>query len=106
MRRPQQRIPQRRRIFLGCEGESERSYGVLLGRLVEVRHGRIHLDTVLLRPGGGDPLALMERAVLMGRRVSRRGNYSAKVILGVGKRGLHIDDGPNEHVYLADHYKA
>jgi hypothetical protein len=53
---------------------------VLLGRLV--RHRRIHLDTVLLQPGGGDPLALVERAVqLMGRRVSRRDNYSAKAIL-------------------------
>lgn len=28
------------------------------------------------------------------------------LILGANKRGLHIDDGPNEHIYLADHYKA
>jgi hypothetical protein len=27
-------IPQRKRIFLGCEGESEQSYGALLARIV------------------------------------------------------------------------
>lgn len=54
-------IPQRRRVFLGCKGESEQSYGALLGRLVELRHHRIHLDTVLLR--AGDPLAMIETAV-------------------------------------------
>jgi len=28
------------------------------------------------------------------------------LILGANKRGLHIDDGPNEHIFLADHFKA
>ena len=55
-------IPQRRRVFLGCEGESERGYGALLRRLIEARGLHVHLDPVLLRPGGGDPLALVERA--------------------------------------------
>jgi hypothetical protein len=34
MRRRRLLIPQRRRIFLGCEGESERGYGALIGRFV------------------------------------------------------------------------
>jgi hypothetical protein len=28
------------------------------------------------------------------------------LILGAHKRGLHIDDGPNSHIFLADHFKA
>jgi hypothetical protein len=80
--RRSQNIPQRRRIFLGCEGESERSYGALLGRLVEVRHRRLYLDNILLQPGCGDPLALVERAVkLMRQRVNQRGDYVAKALL-------------------------
>lgn len=76
------RFPQRKRIFLGCEGESERSYGALLARLVESQHQRIFLDTVLLQPGGGDPLALV---LLAARRLreqeSKRGAYVAAYLL-------------------------
>jgi hypothetical protein len=32
IRRRRLLIRQRRRIFLGCEGESERGYGALIGR--------------------------------------------------------------------------
>ena len=28
------------------------------------------------------------------------------LILGARKRGLHIDEGPNEHVFLTDHFEA
>ncbi|MGO6694436.1 hypothetical protein ACCS54_20525 [Rhizobium johnstonii] len=55
-------IPQRKRTFLGCEGESEQSYGALLARIVGKQKTDFFLDTVLLRPGGGDPLALVELA--------------------------------------------
>jgi len=62
MRRRRLFIPQRRRIFLGCEGESERGYGALIGRLLESQRRDVHLQVVLLKPGGGDPLALIEQA--------------------------------------------
>lgn len=76
MRRP--RIPLRRRVFLGCEGESERGYGVFLARLIEARHRHIHIDAVVLQPGAGDPLALIERAVReIVRREARGGSYAA-----------------------------
>lgn len=55
-------IPQRRRIFLGCEGESERGYGAYLRNVLEDIRQDVHLDVVLLNPGAGDPLALVERA--------------------------------------------
>lgn len=59
MPNPRNKIPQRTPIFLGCEGESERSYGsVLRALLEEVRQDRF-LDPIDL--GGGDPLALIER---------------------------------------------
>jgi hypothetical protein len=64
MRRPRRPfIPQRRRVFLGCEGDSERGYGGLISRLLEEQRRDVHLDVVLLKPGGGDPLALVERAL-------------------------------------------
>jgi len=62
MRRRRPVIPQRRRVYLGCEGESERSYGALISRLLENRRHDMHLHLDLLRPGGGDPLALIELA--------------------------------------------
>lgn len=90
MRPHRPRIPQRRRVFLGCEGESEQSYGVLLGKLTEARHRRIHIDAVLLQPGAGDPLGLVERAVRLIRdRSERAGAYVIRaVLLDSDKTGL------------------
>jgi hypothetical protein len=70
--------PQRQRIFLGCEGESERGYGALLARLVE-HHRKVHLESVPL--GGGDPLAIVEQAVRQHRRRVARGDYVYRAIL-------------------------
>jgi len=70
--------PQRQRIFLGCEGESERGYGALLARLVE-HHRKVHLDSVPL--GGGDPLSIVEQAVIQHRRRVARGDYVYRAIL-------------------------
>jgi hypothetical protein len=75
-------IPQRKRIFLGCEGESEQSYGALLSRVVEEQHKRSFLDTVLLRPGGGDPLALVQLAAgKLKQRQKKGGEYAAAYVL-------------------------
>jgi hypothetical protein len=82
MRRRHATIPARRRIFLGCEGESEQGYGALLSRIAE-EHG-LHLapQIVLLRPGGGDPLALVQLAVAKIREDERkRGEFSIKAVL-------------------------
>lgn len=74
-------IPQRKRIFLGCEGESEQSYGALLTRIVGEQRSDFFLDTVLLRPGGGDPLALVELAAKKKAQGERKGGYAAAYIL-------------------------
>jgi hypothetical protein len=83
-------IPQRTRIFLGCEGESEQSYGVLLARLVERQHQRIFLNTVLLRPGGGDPLGLVQLAERKKRDAEKKsGSFAAAfVLLDSDKKGI------------------
>lgn len=73
-----QRVP----IFVGCEGESERGYVAFLGRLAEQAGLAVHLDPLVLQPGGGDPLAIVELAVkrlLEGRR--KQTVYAAKFVM-------------------------
>lgn len=76
-------IPQRRRIFVGCEGESEQGYAALLARLIDEARLAVHLDAVLLQPGGGDPLAIVERAAARAdERDRRRGDpYERRFVL-------------------------
>lgn len=62
MRRRRILRPQRRPVFLGCEGESELGYGSLIRMFREEVRADIHLMVELLRPGGGDPLSLVELA--------------------------------------------
>lgn len=82
MRPPRKVVAQRRRFFVGCEGESEQGYVALLARLAEVARLPLHLDVVLLRPGGGDPLGLVELAAKRAAERSRKhGAYEARFIL-------------------------
>lgn len=76
-------IPQRKPIFVGCEGESERSYIALLGRLAEQNGLAVHLDPIVLQPGGGDSLALIERAAqrLAEKKRKRGSPYNANFVL-------------------------
>lgn len=93
MRRRHATIPPRRRIFLGCEGESEQGYGALLSRIAE-EHG-LHLapQIVLLRPGGGDPLALVQLAIAKIREDERkRGEFFIKAVLLDEDRLGHAPD--------------
>jgi len=69
----------RRRVFVACEGESERGYVAFVGQLAEEARLPVHLDIRLCN--GGDPLAIVECAVDdMCRRTSRRGNYVERAI--------------------------
>lgn len=84
------RIAPRRRVFVGCEGESERGYAALIASLLDERHQRFHLDLVPL--GGGDPLAIVETAERQIRqRVERRGSYAARFVLLDADKG---DENP------------
>jgi hypothetical protein len=82
MRPPRRIVAQRRRLFVGCEGESEQGYIALLSRLADVARLPVHLDAVLLRPGGGDPLGLVELAASKANeRAGKHGDYAARFVL-------------------------
>lgn len=70
----------RRRIFVACEGDSERGYAALLQRLADQSGLAIHLDA--RKCHGGDPLAIVEAAVNeMSSRSIRHGSYVTQAIL-------------------------
>lgn len=70
----------RRRIFFGGEGESEASYGALLGEFDNQRSRKLHIDTVALN--GGDPLAIVQAAQRRIRdREQKRGAYALRALM-------------------------
>ncbi len=85
MRRPI--IEPRRRFFLGCEGESEQSYGALLQGIADRLGLRVHIDTVVL--GGGDHFKVIQSAQDKRReRARRHGPFQlAAVILDADRVG-------------------
>lgn len=71
--------PQRRRIFVGCEGASEVGYVALIRLLAEEAGFFVHLD--IRDCCGGDPLAIIETAVREHEsRKARHGAYVARSI--------------------------
>lgn len=73
-------IPQKRPVFIGCEGSSEASYAAFLQRLILVAGLPVHLVIQELCPGAGDPLDRVELAVkkliaLRKRRVEPRERF-------------------------------
>jgi hypothetical protein len=76
------RIQQRVRIYLGCEGQSEQSYGARLGQIADSAGLHLYIDNDVLQPGGGDPLALVELAIKrIAEKERKRGAFSFKAIL-------------------------
>ena len=70
----------RRRFFLGCEGQSEHSYGTLLQHLADSVPLHIHIELHDLR--GGDPLAIVESAIArLVRQIRTRGSFVARALL-------------------------
>ncbi|HSF30502.1 MAG TPA: hypothetical protein VLK82_08535 [Candidatus Tectomicrobia bacterium] len=61
MRRHQLRRRQRRPVFPGCVGDSQRAYGALISRLYEEHRRDLYLHVVLLKPGGAAPPTPVER---------------------------------------------
>ena len=76
------RIQQRKRIYLGCEGQSEQSYGARLAQIADAAGLHLYFDNDILQPGGGDPLALVQLAL---RRIkhteTKRGTFAFRAIL-------------------------
>lgn len=81
-RRSSPSIPQRKPIFLGCEGESEAGYARLLGRLAQELGLHVHIHAEPLQPGAGDPLALVQKAVRRIAQLERqRATFVVKAVL-------------------------
>lgn len=81
---PLKKIPQRKRVFVGCEGESERSYVALLQKMLGSGAG-YHLVAEVL--SGGDPLAIVESA----QKALRKDELSGRAAF-VGKFVILDDD--------------
>ncbi len=74
-----QRPPKRKRIFIGAEGESERSLAGWLKRVCEEIGIHVHLDVRVC--GGGDSLAVVEYSVKQYHKRSKQyGKYSSGLI--------------------------
>ena len=88
-----QGIQQRARIYLGCEGESEQSYGKRLNEIADGAGLSLFLDCDVLQPGGGDPLALVRLAVRrVLEKVNKRGTFAYRaVLLDKDKLGQALD---------------
>ena len=72
----------RRRIFVGCEGDSERGYIARVAQIVDSLHQEVSLDAQPLQPGGGDPLDLARRADEVIEQIERtREPYEEKYLL-------------------------
>lgn len=56
-------IPQKRPVYIGCEGASEASYAGLLQDMLREANQAVHLVIEELGPGAGDPLDRIEMAV-------------------------------------------
>lgn len=75
-------IPQRKRIYLGCEGTSEQSYGKRLNELADSSGLHLALDCDVLQPGGGDPLAIVQLAVKrIQMKIRKRGGFERCAVL-------------------------
>ena len=80
MKRRRPYIPQRRPIFIGCEGESEQGYAGFLQDLIHEANLHVHLSIELLK--AGDPLARIELAIRKLENLRKtRGTFSDKFVL-------------------------
>lgn len=84
-------IPQRKPIFIGCEGESEQGYAGYLQDLIHEAGLHVHLNIEVLK--AGDPLARLELAVRKLAQLRKtRGNFIDRfVFLDTDQLALSVD---------------
>ena len=72
---------QRKRIFLGAEGISERNYGQYLRLIADNHNLQVHIDCNYVT-GGGDPLKVVQESIKLMKRHSRNhGDYLVKAVM-------------------------
>lgn len=84
-------IPQRKPIFIGCEGESEQGYAGFLQDLIHEAELHVHLNIEVLK--AGDPLARIELAIRKLAQLRKtRGTFNDKfVFLDTDQLALSAD---------------
>jgi hypothetical protein len=91
MTRRRSSIPQRRPVFVGCEGESELGYAALLQHLLRDANLHVHLIVEDLGIGAGDPLSKVQMAI---RKLAQlRRSWGAP-----NERFLLLDSDQNENI--------
>lgn len=85
------RVPQRKRIFIGCEGSSEQSYVKLLKILSDLQERHLHFES--FNAQGGDPLAIIEKSIAaMKKKEALTGVFPHKAIfLDADCRGKNLE---------------
>ena len=78
-RRRGRTFPPKRVIFIGCEGDSERAFAVLLQRYCTDAGHDVHLKTWV--GGGGDSLAVVDGMVRHLRRIPFKREIETKLVL-------------------------
>lgn len=72
-------IPQRKPIFIGCEGESEQGYAGFLQDLIRETDLHVHLNIEVLK--AGDPLARIQLAIRKLAQLRKtRGNFTDRFV--------------------------
>lgn len=100
MTRRRRTIEKRKRIFLGCEGESEQSYGVFLQKLADTQGLKVHIDAVNVQPAG-DPLAVVQKSIRAFSKAEKKGRIAYKaVLLDADKLEEVPDNGRNAIAHL------
>ena len=80
MRRRAHHRPERKPIFVGCEGDSEVSYIAFISDLAEAARLPVFIRPIALREG--DPLSRVEKAIrLIDDNRKKRVDYAARFIL-------------------------
>ncbi len=80
MKRRSPAIERKKRIFLGCEGESEQGYGAFLQRLADDEDLPIHLVIRNLQPAG-NPMLLAKNAIRLSEKENRKAELAGKAIM-------------------------
>lgn len=97
-------IPQRKLVFLGCEGESEKSYAGFLQDLIHEAGLHVHLNIEVLK--AGDPLSRIELALSKLAKLRRtRGNFAERfVFLDTDQLALSPDRARRVRTLAAANY--
>ena len=105
MRQRSQHRLERKPIFVGCEGESERGYIAFISDLAENARLPVFIKPVLLSPAG-DPMARVEKAIrLINDNRRKRIDYALRFILMDSDQIALAPDRAERAIVLANEHR-